>query len=126
MYSRQKLVLLLIGTMCLLQKTTAQNPIFRQLYTHRYLTNPALVGNGSQEGISINRIASGTKAQWLSLDSRLVTQTLSFDAPVNANNSSWGIGAFLRNIDLCLQYPSEENEFKIWTFSAVFGNIIWR
>ena len=98
MYSRQKLVLLLIGTMCLLQKTTAQNPIFRQLYTHRYLTNPALVGNGSQEGISINRIASGTKAQWLSLDSRLVTQTLSFDAPVNANNSSWGIGAFLTDL----------------------------
>lgn len=98
MYLRQKLVLLLIGTLCIQHKTTAQNPIFRQLYTHRYLTNPAFVGNGSLEGISINRIASGTKAQWLSLDSRLVTQTLSFDAPMNSNNSSWGIGAFLTDL----------------------------
>jgi len=75
-----------------------QNPLFRQLYTHRYLTNPSMVGMGSLEGISVNRIASGTKAQWLSIDSRLVTQSFSFDAPVKDNNSSWGAGLFLTDL----------------------------
>ncbi len=84
--------------MCFSQDTIAQNPIFRQLYSHRYLTNPAFVGNGSLEGMSINRITSGTKAQWLSLDSRLVTQSLSYDAPIKSNNSSWGVGAFMTDL----------------------------
>ncbi len=98
MHSKLKTALLIFGSVCLQQKSTAQNPIFRQSYTHRYLTNPAFIGNGTLEGLSINRIASGTKAQWLSLDSRLVTQTLSYDAPINSNNSSWGIGAFLTDL----------------------------
>ena len=42
--------------------SNGQNPIFRQMYTQRYLTNPALVGNGSIEGIGIGRISSGIKA----------------------------------------------------------------
>ena len=33
-----------------------QNPIFRQMYTKRYLSNPAMVGNGSIDGIGIGRI----------------------------------------------------------------------
>ena len=76
-----------------------QNPIFRQMYTQRYLTNPALVGNGSIEGIGIGRISSGIKAQWMSLESRLYTQSLSYDAPIKANNSSWGIGAFMTDLN---------------------------
>lgn len=76
-----------------------QNPIFRQMYTQRYLTNPALVGNGSIDGIGIGRISSGIKAQWMSLESRLYTQSLSYDAPIKANNSSWGIGAFMTDLN---------------------------
>jgi type IX secretion system PorP/SprF family membrane protein len=76
-----------------------QNPVFRQMYTQRYLTNPALVGNGSIDGIGIGRISSGIKAQWMSLESRLYTQSLSFDAPIKANNSSWGIGAFMTDLN---------------------------
>lgn len=98
MHSRQKLVLMFIGLMFYTQMIKAQNPIFRQLYSHRYLSNPAFIGNGSLEGLSVNRIASGTKAQWLSLDSRLVTQSLSFDAPIEGNNSSWGVGAFMTDL----------------------------
>lgn len=75
-----------------------QNPLFRQLYTHRYLTNPSMVGMGSLEGMSVGRIASGTKAQWLSIDSRLVTQSFSFDAPIKDNNASWGAGLFLTDL----------------------------
>lgn len=75
-----------------------QNPLFRQLYTHRYLTNPSMIGMGSSEGQSVNRIASGTKAQWLSIDSRLVTQSFSFDAPIKDNSSSWGAGIFLTDL----------------------------
>lgn len=76
-----------------------QNPIFRQMYTQRYLSNPAMVGNGSIEGIGIGRISSGIKAQWMSLESRLYTQSLSYDAPIKANNSSWGIGAFMTDLN---------------------------
>jgi len=76
-----------------------QNPIFRQMYTQRYLTNPAMVGNGSIDGIGIGRISSGIKAQWMSLESRLYTQSLSYDAPIKANNSSWGIGAFMTDLN---------------------------
>ncbi len=76
-----------------------QNPIFRQMYTQRYLTNPAMVGNGSIDGIGIGRISSGMKAQWMSLESRLYTQSLSYDAPIKANNSSWGIGAFMTDLN---------------------------
>lgn len=75
-----------------------QNPMFRQMYTHRYLTNPAMVGMGTLEGSAVNRISSGTKAQWLSIDSRLVTQSFSFDAPIANNNSSWGAGLFLTDL----------------------------
>lgn len=77
----------------------AQNPVFRQMYTQRYLTNPAMIGNGSIEGNSIGRISSGIKAQWMSLESRLYTQSLSYDAPIKANNSSWGIGAFVTDLN---------------------------
>ena len=76
-----------------------QNPIFRQMYTQRYLSNPAMVGNGSIDGIGIGRISSGIKAQWMSLESRLYTQSLSYDAPIKANNSSWGIGAFMTDLN---------------------------
>ncbi len=76
-----------------------QNPIFRQMYTQRYLTNPALVGNGSIDGLGIERISSGIKAQWMSLESRLYTQSLSYDAPIKANNSNWGIGAFMTDLN---------------------------
>jgi type IX secretion system PorP/SprF family membrane protein len=76
-----------------------QNPIFRQMYTQRYLTNPSLVGNGSIDGLGIERISSGIKAQWMSLESRLYTQSLSYDAPIKANNSSWGIGAFMTDLN---------------------------
>ena len=76
-----------------------QNPLFRQMYTQRYLSNPALVGNGSIDGVGIGRISSGIKAQWMSLESRLYTQSLSYDAPIKANNSSWGIGAFMTDLN---------------------------
>ena len=76
-----------------------QNPIFSQMYTQRYLSNPAMVGNGSIDGIGIGRISSGIKAQWMSLESRLYTQSLSYDAPIKANNSSWGIGAFMTDLN---------------------------
>jgi len=75
-----------------------QNPMFRQMYTHRYLTNPAMIGMGALEGSSANRISSGTKAQWLSIDSRLVTQSFSYDAPITNNNSSWGAGLLLTDL----------------------------
>jgi len=75
-----------------------QNPIFRQMYTQRYLTNPAMIGNGSIDGNGIGRISSGIKAQWMSLESRLYTQSLSYDAPIRSNNSSWGIGAFMTDL----------------------------
>ncbi len=75
-----------------------QNPMFRQSYTHRYLTNPAMIGLGSLENKSVGRVTSGTKAQWLSIDSRLATQTFSFDAPIKSSNAAWGIGLFITDL----------------------------
>ncbi len=75
-----------------------QNPMFRQYYTHRYLANPAMIGMGSLENKSVGRFASGTKAQWLSIDSRLATQSFSFDAPIKSSNASWGIGLFVTDL----------------------------
>jgi len=101
MYSIKKYILHAFFVIIMLFQTSilvGQNPIFRQMYTQRYLTNPALIGNGSIDDNGIGRISSGIKAQWMSLESRLYTQSLSYDAPIRANNSSWGIGAFMTDL----------------------------
>jgi len=100
MYSIKRYIFHVFSVITLLHSSilVGQNPIFRQMYTQRYLTNPALIGNGSIDGDGIGRISSGIKAQWMSLESRLYTQSLSYDAPIRANNSSWGIGAFMTDL----------------------------
>jgi len=80
--------------------TNAQNPIFRQSYSHRILTNPALIGTGHIDFGEAARIVSGTKAQWLGLNKkRMYTQNISVDMPAGSTNTSWGFSAFTTDLN---------------------------
>lgn len=95
------LKLFLLFNFCLVGITFlhAQNPYFRQSFTHRYLTNPAMVGFGHYNSEGASRIASGTKSQWLGTESNLFTQSLSYDERLKTTNASWGLGAFMTDLN---------------------------
>lgn len=99
-----------------MQSVMAQNPTFRQLYSQRHLTNPALIGTGQINNIQTARISSGTKAQWFALGKRLFTQSVSIDSRIGETNAAYQVGA------LASDYLSgSENRSKYSHFSTNAG-----
>jgi type IX secretion system PorP/SprF family membrane protein len=70
----------------------SQNPTFRQQYTQRILSNPAMIGLGQYEGLSHARIALTTRAQWLSQEGRLLTQSAFYDNKIKSSRANWAAG----------------------------------
>lgn len=68
----------------------AQNPQFKQLYSHRAYINPAMIGLGNYDQIQANRISSGVKAKWVGVNRRLNTTYIAGDVNIN-NTTSFGI-----------------------------------
>jgi type IX secretion system PorP/SprF family membrane protein len=91
----------------------AQFPTFRQQFAQRSLLNPALIGTSQINQQDAIRVGSGTKAQWLGISSRLATQNLAFDMPVNNTNMAWGINLYATDL-----YSGSENQSKYSHFSA--------
>ena len=70
----------------------AQIPTFRQQYTQRINSNPAMVGMGVYDGKQMGRLAMTTRAQWLSLEGRLLTQSAGYDSRIKNTMASWAAG----------------------------------
>ncbi len=90
-----------------------QFPTFRQQFAQRSLLNPALIGTSQINQQDAMRVGTGTKAQWLGLSSRLATQNLAFDMPVNNTNMAWGANLYATDL-----YSGSENQSKYSHFSA--------
>ncbi len=70
----------------------AQMPTFRQQYTQRISSNPAMVGMGVYNGGQMGRVAMTTRAQWLSQEGRLLTQSAGYDTRIKNTMASWATG----------------------------------
>lgn len=85
---------LLTGLLMLHTATVAyaQVPTFRQQYTQRINANPALIGMGVYDGKQMGRVAMSTRAQWLSQEGRLLTQSAGYDSRIKNTMASWSAG----------------------------------
>jgi len=70
----------------------AQIPTFRQQYTQRINANPAMIGMGVYNGGQMGRAAMTTRAQWLSQEGRLLTQSAGYDSKIKNTMASWAAG----------------------------------
>ncbi len=70
----------------------AQIPTFRQQYTQRINANPAMIGMGVYNGGQMGRVAMTTRAQWLSQEGRLLTQSAGYDSRIKNTMASWAGG----------------------------------
>ncbi len=73
-----------------------QSPNFRLPMVNTHGLNPALLGLGHYDEYRAARIQSGIKAQWLGINKRLASSSLSFDM-ANEGNSSWGLNFLSTN-----------------------------
>ncbi len=94
----------------------AQSPSFRQQFTQRINTNPALLGMGNYEGKDYGRVGATSRAQWLSLEGRLFTQALSYDGKLNNTRAS--LGGSIIATDL---YSGSGNNAKYSHFMGTLG-----
>ncbi len=87
--STKKIAILAIG-MITSGFSYSQSPSFRQQFTQRINTNPALLGMSTYEGKDYARLAATSRAQWMSLEGRLFTQALGYDGKLNNTRASIG------------------------------------
>lgn len=77
-------------TVFLSQTAIAQNLNFRLPITNTQVVNPAMIGLGHYDEYQADRIYSGIKAQWVGINKRLSTSSLTYDM-ANNSNSSFGV-----------------------------------
>lgn len=99
-----------------------QNPQFRQLYTHRAYTNPAMIGLGNYDQIQATRIASGVKAKWVGINRRLNTTYLSGDIATK-ENASFGLNLDATDF-LSSAKGSREYSFKHFHAAATYSYLL--
>lgn len=103
----------------------AQNPVYRQAYGQRHLTNPALIGTGQINNQATARISSGTKAQWFALGKRLFTQSVSIDSKIGESNAAFQFGAFATDYLSGSENRSKYSHFSInsgYAYDLKLGN----
>jgi type IX secretion system PorP/SprF family membrane protein len=74
----------------LLNEVSGQTPNFRLPLVNTHALNPSLIGFGHFDNYQAARFQTSLKAQWVGINKRLATSSLSYDMS-NKGNSSWGV-----------------------------------
>lgn len=99
----------------------AQTPNFRLPLVNLHSINPALIGLGHIDNYQAARVQSSVKAQWIDINKRITSSSLSFDI-ANKSNSSWGIN--FMNTDFLSARENNRNRYNHTSAQIAYAYLI--
>ena len=99
----------------------AQTPSFRLPLVNSHSINPALIGLGHIDNYQAARVQSSVKAQWIDINKRITSSSLSFDI-ASKGNSSWGIN--LMNTDFLSARENNRNRYNHTSAQVAYAYLI--